>query len=89
MAPEGGEGTVGAVAHPSESVSPPLERNVMPVGEFVTENRVLMLRKITFIRLYSPPARESGNLPPPPPVGQMANPGAIRASDTCKSTNIE
>ena len=53
MAPEGGRGTV---APSSGSVSPfPWGKNFVPVGEFLTENCVLMHRKIPSILLFSPP----------------------------------
>ena len=43
----------------------------MPIGEFLTKNFVLMLRKIPSIRLQSPPVGE-----PNPPLLRRADPGA-------------
>ena len=50
----------------------------MPVGEFLTENCVLMLRKIPYTPLYSPTVGE-----PSSSVGR-ANPGA-----TAETTSLE
>ena len=69
MAPDGG---MGAVAPSSGSVSPPSEKNIMPVGEFLTKNCVLMLRKIPAILFYSPLVGETK-----PPVGQILAPPLV------------
>ena len=68
MTPEGGQG----------AVAPSSGKNFVSIGEFLTENCVMMHRKIPFILLFSPPVGE--------PSPRRANPGATPAHDVLSFT---
>ena len=57
------EGARGAVASTSGSVSPPSEKNFVSGGEVLTENCVIIHRKISSILLFSPPSGKSWRHP--------------------------
>ena len=53
----------GLATEGGHSYSPSSEKNLRPIGEFLTENCVLMLGKIPSIRLYSPRRANPGATP--------------------------